>query len=39
MAKRYNQVASLVDNTKVYTPEEATKLVVETAKAKFDENK
>ena len=37
MAKRYNQVASLVDNTKVYTPEEATKLVVETAKAKFDE--
>lgn len=37
MAKRYNQVASLVDSTKTYAPEEAIKLVVETAKAKFDE--
>lgn len=37
MAKRYNQVASLVDNTKTYAPEEAIKLVIETAKAKFDE--
>ena len=37
MAKRYNQVASLVDNTKTYAPEDAIKLVIETAKAKFDE--
>ena len=37
MAKRYNEVASLVDSTKLYTPEEAVKLVIQTAKAKFDE--
>ena len=37
MAKRYNQVASLVDSTKAYAPEDAIKLVIETAKAKFDE--
>ena len=37
MAKRYNQVASLVDSTKTYAPEDAIKLVIETAKAKFDE--
>ena len=37
MAKRYNEVSSLVDNTKLYAPAEAVKLVIQTAKAKFDE--
>ena len=37
MAKRYKEVASLVDSTKLYAPADAVKLVVQTAKAKFDE--
>ena len=37
MAKRYQTVASLVDSTKFYTPADAVKLVIDTAKAKFDE--
>ncbi len=37
MAKRYQAVASLVDSTKFYTPADAVKLVIDTAKAKFDE--
>ena len=37
MAKRKAMIESLVDSTKLYTPAEAVKLVIETAKAKFDE--
>ena len=36
-SKRYLEVQKLVDRTKLYDPSEAVKLVVETAKAKFDE--
>ncbi|MCS7206327.1 MAG: 50S ribosomal protein L1 [Dehalococcoidia bacterium] len=35
--KRYAQVASLVDRTRTYTPQEAVALVKKTATAKFDE--
>jgi large subunit ribosomal protein L1 len=35
--KRYEEAAKLVDSTKQYDPAEAVALVVETAKAKFDE--
>lgn len=35
--KRYQEVAKLVDRTKLYDVEEAMKLAVDTAKAKFDE--
>ena len=37
MAKRKEMIEKLVDNTKLYTPSEAVKLVIQTAKAKFDE--
>ncbi|MCA6070387.1 MAG: 50S ribosomal protein L1 [Endomicrobium sp.] len=37
MSKRLNEVAKLVDKSKIYTIEEASALVKETAKAKFDE--
>lgn len=37
MAKRKQMLQSMVDSTKFYTPQEAVKLVIETAKAKFDE--
>lgn len=37
MSKRLNEVAKLVDRSKIYTIEEASTLVKETAKAKFDE--
>ncbi len=35
--KRYTETAKLVDRTKLYDPEEALSLVIDTAKAKFDE--
>ena len=35
--KRYQEVAKLVDRTKLYDVEDAMKLAVDTAKAKFDE--
>ena len=35
--KTYRESAKLIDRTKQYDPEEAVKLVKETAKAKFDE--
>lgn len=35
--KRYAETAKLVDRTKLYDPEEALSLVIDTAKAKFDE--
>lgn len=35
--KRYTEVAKLVDRTKAYSVEEAMQLVIDTAKAKFDE--
>ncbi|MFO7296065.1 MAG: 50S ribosomal protein L1 [Clostridia bacterium] len=35
--KRYQELLKLVDRTKLYEPEEAVKLVKQTAKAKFDE--
>ena len=38
MSKRYIESAKLVDKTKAYSAEEAMKLVVDTAKAKFDES-
>ncbi len=38
MSKRYIESAKLVDKTKAYTSDEAMKLVVDTAKAKFDES-
>ena len=38
MSKRYNESAKLVDKTKAYDATEAMKLVVDTAKAKFDES-
>ena len=37
MSKRLNEVAKLVDKSKIYTIEEASALVKETARAKFDE--
>lgn len=36
-SKRYVELQKLVDRTKLYDPEEAMKLVLETSKAKFDE--
>ncbi len=36
-SKRYVELQKLVDRTKLYEPEEAMKLVIETSKAKFDE--
>ena len=36
--KRYKEVCALVDKTKVYEPKEALELLVQTAKAKFDES-
>ena len=36
--KRYNEVSALVDRTKVYEPKEALELLIQTAKAKFDES-
>lgn len=36
--KRYKEASSLVDRTKVYEPKEAIELVINTAKAKFDES-
>lgn len=38
MSKRYNESAKLIDKTKTYSADEAVKLVVDTAKAKFDES-
>ena len=38
MSKRYIESAKLIDKTQAYTSEEAMKLVVDTAKAKFDES-
>ena len=38
MSKRYIESAKLVDKAKAYSAEEAMKLVVDTAKAKFDES-
>ena len=38
MSKRYIESAKLVDKTKAYNTDEAMKLVVDTAKAKFDES-
>ena len=38
MSKRYVESAKLVDKTKAYAADEAMKLVVDTAKAKFDES-
>ena len=38
MSKRYIESAKLVDKTKAYTASEAMSLVVDTAKAKFDES-
>ena len=38
MSKRYIESAKLVDKTKAYTASEAMNLVVDTAKAKFDES-
>ena len=38
MSKRYNESAKLIDKTKAYSADEAVKLVVDTAKAKFDES-
>ena len=35
--KKYKESAKLIDKTKFYEPEEAMKLVTQTAKAKFDE--
>ncbi len=35
--KRYNNVATLVDRDKAYTPEEAVAMIKKTANAKFDE--
>jgi large subunit ribosomal protein L1 len=37
MSRRLNELAKLVDSDKVYTVEEASALVIETAKARFDE--
>jgi len=36
-SKRYTELHKLVDRTKLYDPNEAIKLVLETSKAKFDE--
>lgn len=36
-SKRYLELQKLVDRTKLYDPEEALKLSIETSKAKFDE--
>lgn len=38
MSKRYIESAKLIDKTKAYNTDEAMKLVVDTAKAKFDES-
>jgi large subunit ribosomal protein L1 len=38
ISKRYKAIAAQVDRTKLYTLDEALKLVKETAKAKFDES-
>ncbi|MFQ6724034.1 MAG: 50S ribosomal protein L1 [Clostridia bacterium] len=38
MSKRYIESAKLIDKSKAYDPAEAMKLVVDTAKAKFDES-
>ena len=38
MSKRYIESAKLVDKTKAYNADEAMKVVVDTAKAKFDES-
>ncbi|MCL2532346.1 MAG: 50S ribosomal protein L1 [Oscillospiraceae bacterium] len=35
--KKYNELAQKVDRTKLYDPDEALQLAVDTAKAKFDE--
>ena len=35
--KRYNDAIKQIDRTKLYTPEEAVRLVKELATAKFDE--
>jgi len=35
--KKYSESIKLIDNAKTYEPQEAIKLVLETAKAKFDE--
>jgi len=36
--KRYTEVSALVDKTKTYEPKEALELLIQTAKAKFDES-
>jgi len=36
--KRYQESAKLIDRTKLYDPKEALELVLQTAKAKFDES-
>ena len=38
LGKRYKEVSALVDKTKTYEPKEALGLVLQTAKAKFDES-
>ena len=38
MSKRYIESAKLIDKTKAYNSDEAMKIVVDTAKAKFDES-
>ena len=38
LGKRYKEAIALVDKTKVYEPKEALELLVQTAKAKFDES-
>ena len=38
MSKRYIESAKLIDKSKAYSADEAMKLVVDTAKAKFDES-
>lgn len=38
MAKRFNEVSKLVDKSKLYSLKEATDLIKQTAKAKFDES-
>jgi large subunit ribosomal protein L1 len=38
LGKRYKEVSALVDKTKTYEPKEALDLLLQTAKAKFDES-
>ena len=38
VGKRYKEVSALVDKSKTYEPKEALELLIQTAKAKFDES-